>query len=115
MAQIGCYMTGAEAELLDIYAASMGLTRPTMCALVIQYELRKPTLRRIRPPKPNAAEGDKRVRVTVHLRNSAFKAAFTDHVRSRGLGSDEAAAILFRAELKERRLFNMFGLSENRG
>lgn len=114
MAQIGCYMTGAEARRLEDYAASMGLRLSSLCALVIQYELRKPTLRRIRPPKSEAPAGD-RVRVTAHLRNAALKAAFTGHVRSYGLGSDEAAAILFRAELKERRFFNMFGLPENHG
>jgi len=115
MAQIGCNMTDVEAELLNDYAASLGLTRPAMCSLLVQRELRKPRLRRIRPSRGPKVGSDGPRRVTVHLRNADFKSAFTDHVRSLGLGSDEAAAILFRHELKERWLFNMFGLEKNRG
>ena len=113
--QIGCYMTEEEADELSRYAASMELSRPAACALIIQRELRKPRLRRSKAGPVAALPPSQGRRVTVHLRNASLKTAFESHVRSLGLGSDEAAAALFRKELEERWLFKLFGSCENRG
>ncbi len=113
MVQIGCYMYDAEAEELTTYASLLELTRPALCALIIQRELREPKLRPsvAKRDKVSAARGR---RVTVNLGNVALKDAFTAHVRALGFGSDEAAAALFRQELAERSLWYMFGLKLNR-
>lgn len=113
MAQIGCYMTEAEATEIDAYAESIEITRQSVLALAVQQELRKPRLRRgmrvasIPPGSPG------RKRVTVHIRNDALKTAFTRHAQDLGFGLDEAAGILFRLELKEQWFLRTFGLSGN--
>jgi hypothetical protein len=99
---------------LDRYAALMELPRPSICVLLILRELRHPRLRRLKvtAPKP-FGEGESK-RVTVRILDPSLKGAFADHVKSCGMGSDEAAAVLFRTELKERWFFKTFGWPENR-
>jgi hypothetical protein len=67
-------------------------------------------------PARQAEDGEpERRRVTVHVGNPALKRAFTAHVKTFGLRSDEAAYVLFRRELEKRWLFRTFGYAENHG
>ena len=116
MPQIGCHMTEEEITSLDEYAKLIEVTRAAMCSLVIQRELRTGQLRRTSRHRRPVYEGVKtRRRVTVHVGNLELKEAFREHVSSLGLGSDEAAFVLFKRELKERWLFKTFGFRGNQG
>lgn len=114
LAQIGSYMTDEEIAALDSYAASIEVTRAALCSLIVQREMREPRLRRRLGGEPPEGRAEGRRRVTVHLRNEALKAAFVGHVRTLGLGSDEAAGRLFRMELEDRWIFDRFGFVGNR-
>lgn len=106
-------MTDKEISALENYAASIGVTRAAACALIVQRELNVRQLKRSSgKPNPVTRDGNHR-RVTIHVRNEAVKSAFTAHVKSLGLGSDEAAGELFRRELEERWLFTAFALPGN--
>jgi hypothetical protein len=115
MAQIGCYMCDAEIEDLENYAKSMEITRTAVFALAVQRELQVRHLKRSSRRAENRVSAEERPgdtalrRVTVHVSNASLKAAFTDHVRSLGMGSDEGALALLRLELRERWLFKIFG------
>lgn len=100
--QIGCYLSRQEAADLDAYARAFELSRPKLCVLLVLRELR---CRRLRSLKGvNMTPVGKRVgtRVTTRAANEQVKIDFVAHASSLGLGSDQAAAILFRAELGER-------------
>jgi hypothetical protein len=113
MAQIGCNLTEEEAEELGRYAAEMELSRPSVCVLVIQRELRRPRLRRLKATAPKPLGKVESKRVTVRIIDPSLKRAFADHVKSCGMGSDDAAAALYREELKERCLFKTLGWRKN--
>lgn len=109
-------MTDEDINALEKYAKSIEMTRAAVCSLVIQRELKTRQLNRSFGPRKSDDNGDpKRRRVTVHVSNPELKLAFASHVRSLGLGSDEAAFALFKSELKEQWLFNTFGFHQNQG
>lgn len=114
MAQVGCNLSEEEAEDLEKYAVGMELTRPGICALLIHRELRRPQLAKLKSAPPAPYGVGRLKRVTVHIADIAFKKAFADHVRSLRLGSGEAAALLFRTELKERWVFKELSWHGNR-
>jgi hypothetical protein len=102
-------MTDNEANELDRYAASMQLQRPCVCVLLILRELRERRLSSLKATASPRLKSDEPKRVTAHIKDPLLKKAYEDHVKSCGLGSDEATAVLFRAELRERWLFGNFG------
>lgn len=109
-------MTDEDIDALEKYAKSIEMTRAAVCSLVIQRELKVRQLNRLSGPLQSDDNGGQtRRRVTVHVGNPELKLAFTRHVKSLGLGSDEAAFALFKSELKEQWLFNTFGLQQNHG
>lgn len=112
--QIGCDMAENEAVELTEYAESLELTRPTLCALLIHRELRRPRLKRLVQLGEVLAVSEGPKRVTVRISDPAFKEAYREHVRSCRLGSDDAAALLFRTELKERWVLNRLSWCGNR-
>ena len=114
MAQIGCYLTEEEAEELSKYAAGMQIARPNVCVLLIQLELRRPRLSPLKAAAPMPIVGGRTKRVTARIIDPSLKRAFDDHVKACGMKSDAAAAALFRAELEDRRLFNIFAWDTNR-
>lgn len=100
--QIGCYLSPEEAEQLDEYARGLELSRPKLCILLVGRELRCNRLGTLRDNAYSTIGKSTGVRVTTRPIHAHVKTAFTEHVGSVGLGSDEAAAIVFRAELDER-------------
>ncbi len=113
MAQVGCNLTEAEAEALKVYADSLELTRASVCVLLVQVELRRRRLARLAKRRSPLVTEPLVKRVTAHIENKALKDAFAIHVETCGLGSDDAAALIFRAELQERFLFKLLGGSWN--
>lgn len=114
MAQIGCNLTEEEAEDLNRYAAAMELSRPCVCALLVHRELRRPRLKKLKATCPEPFGTGPLKRVTVRIDNPDLKEAFAVHVAGCGMGSDEAAAILFRTEIKEKWVLNSLSWSANR-
>lgn len=102
MSQIGGYLTPDEHEAFKRYAAQFHLKESGLANLLLAREL---TLGRL--PELKARDGaglplkDRR-RITAHAPTVAVKAAFQAHSQKAGLTSNQAAAILFRAELRER-------------
>ena len=82
MAQIGCYLTEEEAGELNKYAALVRLPRPIVCVLLIQHELKRPRLRRLKGAASKRFVESESKRVTVHVTDPSLKSAFADHVKS---------------------------------
>ena len=112
--QIGCDMAELHSTELTDYAASLGLSRPSLLALLIHRELRRRTLKELKTRTGvfGASEGPKRV--TFRVPDKAMKQAFQEYVDGCGIGSDDAAATLFREELTEQWVFNELSWSGNR-
>jgi len=99
--QIGCNLTPNEGKQLNAHAEAHELSRPRLCALLVLRELNLKRLGELKgryagsEPKKGAA------RVTARISNEEVKTDFSDLAEKCGLGSDDAAAIIFRAELDE--------------
>lgn len=112
--QIGCYLTPEEAERLRAYAEAHELRVPSLCVLLVLHELRCRQLNRLKARYLRKVGKTDGVRVTARIAERSIKDDFLEHVRTCGLGSDDAAGILFRAEPDERWLHNALGLARNR-
>lgn len=99
--QIGCNLTRDEGKKLKAHAEAHELSRPKLCALLVLRELNLKRLGELKgryagsEPKKGAA------RVTARISNEEVKTDFSDLAEKCGLGSDDAAAIIFRAEIDE--------------
>ncbi len=99
--QIGCYLTREEAVSLAAYATEHELSRPKLCGLLVLREALRQRLYHLKG-RYNGCERQKdATRVTARISNMEVKSIFLESARRCGLGSDEAAAIVFRAELDE--------------
>lgn len=107
-------MTPEEADALTSYAKSMELSRPALCALIIHRELRRPRLKKLLRDGSHSSSSEGPNRVTVRISDQDLKQAFADHVKSCRIGSDDAAALLFRADLKERLIYRELAWNGNR-
>jgi hypothetical protein len=113
--QIGCNLPSAVVRELKDYAQSLSLSGNGLGRLLIQRELKSSRLPALVSKFDVVQVGDKAgQRVTVHITDRDLKSAYREHVQSLGLGSDQAAATLFVAELEERFLYGHFGWQENR-
>lgn len=112
--QIGCYLTKAEANDLKSYAAEHQLSRPKLCILLVQRELRCRRLGELSERYTVTVRKKEGRRVTTRSSTSEIKDKFSRHVQELDLGSDDAAAIIFRAELEERWLSSALGWVGNR-
>lgn len=106
-------MTDYEIDMLGDYAALIGVTRAAVCTLIVQRELNVRQLKSRSTSFNSVKRSGGYRRVTVHVRDEAVKLAFTRHVQSVGIGSDEAVGQLFRQELKDRWLAANFALPGN--
>jgi hypothetical protein len=105
-AQIGCYLLRAEADALTAYARSLELSRPKLCALLVLRAVRAPKLAVLYEHQRGSESKRGAVRVTTRVDDHEVKRRFATAAAAAGLGSDDAAAIVFRAELDERWLEN---------
>lgn len=101
MSQIGGYLAPDEHAEFKGYAAQFHLKDSSLANLLVVRELR---LRRLPTLKERHVSGaaKARSRITAHQSNPQLKQAFDAHARACGISPDQAAAILFRAELAER-------------
>ena len=112
--QFGCYMTPEEAKQLNDYAEGMEISRPKLCILLVVRELRCDRLAGLSRVDNSPLPKKESKRVSARAISPAIKAEFTKHAIAHGLGTDEAAAILFRTELAERWLEHCLCIGGNR-
>lgn len=100
--QIGCYMSPADAAKLSAYAADLGVKRPLLVLLLVLRELNCQRLPALRHHYPYESMKKGRGRITARLNERSVKEAFMAHIGKFDMGPDEAAWILFQAELSEK-------------
>lgn len=100
--QIGCYFHPAEADALEAYARSLGLSRPKLCALLIVRAVRSNRLGMIADFYGGSEPKARARRVTTRLEDDIIKELFIQKATELHLGIDDAAAKVFRAELNDR-------------
>lgn len=105
-AQIGCYLLSAEAKALSVYARSLELSRPKLCALLVVRAVRSERLASLVGRHRGSEPKSGATRVTTRVDDQETKRRFALAASTLGLGSDDAAAIVFRDELAERWLEN---------
>lgn len=106
--QIGGNLSKEEGRRLKAYAEGLQLTRPNLCALLVVRELACGRLASLRTAHAGSEPKRGAARVTVRVSEEA-KSQFRTAAAGAGLGLDDAAAILFRAELEERWLERSVG------
>jgi hypothetical protein len=109
MAQIGGYLTPEEHEMFQTYAVEFGLSESGLANLLLVREMRRQRLHDLKGKYAAGAPSDSRQRVTAHQRNAALKMAFDERSSDEGLKPDQAASIVYRAELDERWLERSVG------
>ncbi|OYW45878.1 MAG: hypothetical protein B7Z08_01385 [Sphingomonadales bacterium 32-68-7] len=102
MAQIGGYLSPAEHLEFKRYAAQFQLKDSSLANLLLARELRLRRLSDLKASYLRSTPLPQRSRITAHQADAAVKAAFEAQAREAGLSPDQAAAIVFRAELGER-------------
>lgn len=112
-AQVGCNLTRKEGEDLTVYAKGLELSRRRLCGLLIVRELRVNRIGELSRRYPGSGSRKGAARVTARV-SAETKAAFADHVARAVVGSDNAAAAIFRAELQEKWLSNVLSEEGNR-
>jgi hypothetical protein len=112
--QIGCYMTAREAADLCRLARVNELTRAKLLILLVLRELRTKRLRSLAPHHPERIGKGRGKRITARTARASVKLRFKRHAAECGLGIDEAAGVIFRAELRERWLMGALRAGGNR-
>jgi hypothetical protein len=108
MTQIGSNLRPEEYCDFKAYAGRFQISQSAVANLLIIKELRRARLERLRL-RHKEYRGLPEHRITANQRDPTIKAAFESHVARLGLGSDAAAGILFRAELRELWLDRILG------
>jgi hypothetical protein len=101
--QIGGWMRPEEQDEFMRYLEQFHLGPGAVAALLILKELRLGRLPRLKALYP-MPRGTGRERVSARPHDLAVKADFNAHAASFGIKPNPAAAMVFRAELKERSL-----------
>ena len=102
MTQIGGYLTHEEYTSFKEYAAEFHLKPSSLANLLLVRELNLGRLARLREFVTYGAAAGNRARVTAHQPDPAMKIEFESRAGEVGLKPDQAASIVFRAELDER-------------
>ena len=106
MVQIGGYLTPEEHAEFKGYAAEFHLKESSLANLLIARELRQRRLAELAKTFRTNAPLKKRCRVTAHQAEPNTKFEFEALARNAGMSPDQAASIIFRAELTERWVAN---------
>lgn len=99
--QITAYLPSDDAETFRSYSNSLGIDKSSLANLLIVRELRLNRLGSLscfRHDQPSASC----IKVTAHLSDPAIKDEFSASATRHKLRLGTAAAMIFRAELKER-------------
>ena len=101
MTQIGGYLNAIEHAEFKSYASEFHISESGLANLLIARELRCKRLRKLRIADACSSLAGSRERVTAHQRDNSAKVAFEARASEEGLRPDQAASIIFRAELRE--------------
>lgn len=102
MVQIGGYLTPEEHAEFKRYAAEFHLKESSLANLLIARELCQRRLDQLRHSYLTSAPLKIRSRVTAHQPEGHAKLALEALASSVGISPDQAASVIFRAELTER-------------
>jgi hypothetical protein len=102
MAQIGGYLKPDEHVKFKNYAAEFCLSESALANLLLVREIRLKRLEHLKHKYSAGAPSESRSRVTAHQRDLATKIAFEKRSSDESLKPDQAASIIYRAELEER-------------
>jgi hypothetical protein len=102
MVQIGGYLSAEEHAEFKRYAAQFHLKESSLANLLIARELRLRRLTRLAQAFTQGSPLKKRARITAHQADGRVKEAFEALAHDAGVSPDQAAAVLYRAELTER-------------
>jgi hypothetical protein len=102
MAQIGGYLQPDEHARFKAYANGLGLSESALANLLIVREIRCKRLRVLKGKYLTGTPSESRQRVTAHRSDAVMKSAFLTRSGEEGLKPDQAASILYRAEISER-------------
>jgi hypothetical protein len=102
MVQIGGYLTADEHLQFRQYAAQFHLKDSSLANLLLARELRLRRLPRLVQAYLPGAPLKQRSRITAHQSDGRMKEAFEALAHEAGISPDQAAAVLYRAELTER-------------
>jgi post-segregation antitoxin (ccd killing protein) len=98
--QITAYVSADDGERFRAYAASFGLDASALATLLLIRELRVDHLARLAAADLEA-RGQAYEKITAHQSDGTVKARWVTHARASGLSVSRAAAIVFRAELRD--------------
>lgn len=102
MAQIGGYLQPDEHARFKAYANGLGLSESALANLLIVREIRRKRLGVLKVKYLAGKPSESRQRVTAHRPDAVMKAAFLSRSSEEGLKPDQAASIIYRAEINER-------------
>lgn len=102
MARIGGYLNPEEHREFGDYSSSLCVTGSALVALLIARELRVKRLKDLVDQFRAGARVGIRKRISSPVLPNSLRDTFEDHAKTVGLSLDQAASILFRAELAER-------------
>ncbi len=102
MAQIGGYLQPDEHARFKAYASVLGLSESALANLLIVREIRRKRLGVLKVKYSAGTPSESRQRVTAHRSDAVMKAAFLSRSSEEGLKPDQAASIIYRAEINER-------------
>lgn len=102
MVQVLGYLSAADAAEFRAHAASGGLDASALANLLIVRELKLARLAELQKAFAADAALSDRTKIIAHQPDDRIKSAFTKHAKDAGLKPSPAAAVLFKAELKER-------------
>jgi hypothetical protein len=100
--QIGCRLSKQEAWSLDWLAKRHGVSRPDLCIMLVQRALNGGRLAQLGDIYSRVQVRAGGARVTARTYRADVKEGFAAAARAADLLSDEAAAVVFRAEIEEK-------------
>ncbi|QXQ06115.1 hypothetical protein KX816_18325 [Sphingosinicellaceae bacterium] len=86
--------------MLASYAADLELSRQNLCALLVLREITRSQLGDLKKRFAGSESRARSTRVTARISSQTTKTAFSKIAKANGVGSDDAAAFVFRAELQ---------------
>lgn len=102
MVQIGGYLQPDEHIRFKTYAAEFCLSESALANLLLVREIQIKRLKDLKDKYLAGAPSESRARVTAHQPDEVMKIAFEARCSEEGLKPDQAASIVYRAELDER-------------
>lgn len=109
---VGGWLSEMEGVVFIEYAAELGIDSAALATILLVRELNHDRLGHL-PDRLGDSLVRKERRVTARAKHIGFKERFAKHAAKYALSSDAAAAVVFRAELREKWLGKCIGSNGN--